>query len=132
MVKNPPASKRPGFNPWVGKIPWRREQLPTPVFWPGEFHDCTFHGVARRWTRMSNFHFQSIRNSHAKYEYAIPVYGESRKLRRIAPSLPSPPTYTSVIILFKYRNQTTRYTSSEVESGKSKRFRVRNVSLFTV
>ena len=29
---------RPGFNPWVGKIPWRRERLPTPVFWPGEFH----------------------------------------------------------------------------------------------
>ena len=28
----------PGFNPWVGKIPWRREQLPTPVFWPGEVH----------------------------------------------------------------------------------------------
>ena len=22
---------------WVGKIPWRRERLPTPVFWPGEF-----------------------------------------------------------------------------------------------
>ena len=21
-----------------GKIPWRRERLPTPVFWPGEFH----------------------------------------------------------------------------------------------
>ena len=20
------------FNPWVGKIPWRRERLPTPVF----------------------------------------------------------------------------------------------------
>ena len=29
---------RPPFNPWVGKIPWRRERLPTPVFWPGEFH----------------------------------------------------------------------------------------------
>ena len=29
---------RPGFYPWVGKIPWRRERLPTPVFWPGEFH----------------------------------------------------------------------------------------------
>ena len=29
---------RPGFNPCVGKIPWRREKLPTPVFWPGEFH----------------------------------------------------------------------------------------------
>ena len=30
--------RTPGFNPWVGKIPWRREWLPTPVFWPGEFH----------------------------------------------------------------------------------------------
>ena len=29
---------RPGFNPWVGKIPWRREWLPTPVFLPGEAH----------------------------------------------------------------------------------------------
>ena len=29
---------RPGFGPWVGKIPWRRERLPTPVFWTGEFH----------------------------------------------------------------------------------------------
>ena len=27
-----------GFDPWVGKILWRRERLPTPVFWPGEFH----------------------------------------------------------------------------------------------
>ena len=26
------------FNPWVRKIPWRREWLPTPVFLPGEFH----------------------------------------------------------------------------------------------
>ena len=23
---------------WVGKIPWRRERLPIPVFWSGEFH----------------------------------------------------------------------------------------------
>jgi len=28
--------RRPGFNPWVGKIPWRRQWLPTPVFSPGE------------------------------------------------------------------------------------------------
>ena len=30
--------RRPGFSPWVGKMPWRREWLPTPVFLPGEFH----------------------------------------------------------------------------------------------
>ena len=33
-----PQCRRPGFDHWVGKIPWRRERLPTPVFWPGEFH----------------------------------------------------------------------------------------------
>ena len=26
------------FSPQVGKIPWRRKWLPTPVFSPGEFH----------------------------------------------------------------------------------------------
>ena len=30
--------KRPGFSPWVGKIPWIREWQPTPVFLPREFH----------------------------------------------------------------------------------------------
>ena len=24
---------------WVWKIPWRRERVHTPVFWPGEFHE---------------------------------------------------------------------------------------------
>ena len=28
---------RPGFDPWVGKIPWRREWKPIPAFLPGEF-----------------------------------------------------------------------------------------------
>ena len=30
--------RRPGFHSWIGKIRWRRDRLPTPVFWPGEFH----------------------------------------------------------------------------------------------
>ena len=45
LVKNLPAMREtwvwipglgrsPGEDPWVRKIPW----LPTPVFWPGEFH----------------------------------------------------------------------------------------------
>ena len=28
--------QRPGFDPWVGKIPWRRAWQPTPVSLPGE------------------------------------------------------------------------------------------------
>ena len=35
MVKNYPA-RGPRFDPWVGKIPWRRAWQPTPVFLPGE------------------------------------------------------------------------------------------------
>ena len=30
--------KRRGFDPWVGKIPWRRAWQPTLVFLPGESH----------------------------------------------------------------------------------------------
>jgi len=31
------STGRPVFYPWVGKIHWRRERIPSPVFWPGEF-----------------------------------------------------------------------------------------------
>ena len=31
LVKNSQC-RRPRFNSWVGKIPWRRDKLPTPVF----------------------------------------------------------------------------------------------------
>ena len=30
--------KRRGFDPWIGKIPWRRAEQPTPVLLPGESH----------------------------------------------------------------------------------------------
>ena len=29
---------RPGFNPWVGRISWRRKWQPIPVFFPGKSH----------------------------------------------------------------------------------------------
>ena len=37
LVKNLSAVQETWVHPLVGKIPWRREQLPTPVFWPREF-----------------------------------------------------------------------------------------------
>ena len=30
--------RRPGMDPWVGKIPWKRKWQPTPAFLPGESH----------------------------------------------------------------------------------------------
>ena len=52
MVKNPPAMRETLFNPWVEKIPWRREGLTNPEFLPEEFHEqrsqqATVHGVQR-------------------------------------------------------------------------------------
>ena len=41
VVKNLPAKQQmqvQGFDPWVGKIPWRRKWRPTPVFFPGKSH----------------------------------------------------------------------------------------------
>ena len=38
MVKRLPTMQKTGFDPWVGKIPWRRKWQPTPVFLPGKFH----------------------------------------------------------------------------------------------
>ena len=39
LVKNPPAMLEDlDWIPGLGKISWRRERLPTPLFWPGESH----------------------------------------------------------------------------------------------
>ena len=57
-----PQCGRPGFDPWVGMILWRRERLPTPVFWPGQFQGerslaATIHGATKSQTWLTDFHF---------------------------------------------------------------------------
>ena len=45
--------RRPEFDPWVRKIPWRRKWQPTPVFSSGESHgqrSLAVHGFAQSWT----------------------------------------------------------------------------------
>ena len=44
LVKNPPVMQET----WVrGKVPWRRERLCTPKFWPGVSRYCIVHGLQR-------------------------------------------------------------------------------------
>ena len=59
MVKNRLQYRRPGFCSWGGKIPWRREQLSTLVFWPGDrgAWQATVHGVTKSWSWLSDFQF---------------------------------------------------------------------------
>ena len=58
---------RPGFDPWVGKIPWRRKWQPTPVFLPGKSHGRWNLVGYNPWghkesdmTEWLHFHFQSL------------------------------------------------------------------------
>ena len=36
------------FNPWFGKILWRKKWQPTPAFLPGEFHGGTWRARVHR------------------------------------------------------------------------------------
>ena len=47
--------KRHGFDPWVRKIPWKKEWLPTPVFLPGESHGQRSLGGCGPWGRVCVF-----------------------------------------------------------------------------
>ena len=47
---------RPRFDPWVRKIPWRREWQPTLVFLPGKIHgerSLAVHGAAKSQSELS-------------------------------------------------------------------------------
>ena len=81
LVKIHQQCGRLGFSPWVGKIPWWRERLPTPVFWPGEFHGlCRVHGVTKNQTGLNDFHFHAFRNqTRAMLKSYLLTKGEARR-----------------------------------------------------
>ena len=63
VVKNLPANagsyKGCEFDPWVGKILWRRKWQPPPVFSPGESHEQrSLAGYSpwlqKNWTRLND------------------------------------------------------------------------------
>ena len=66
LVKNLLQCGRPGLDPWVGKIPWQRERLPTPVFWPGEFH-----GLYSPWGRKDETERLSLSNESSSFNKEV-------------------------------------------------------------
>ena len=48
---------RPGFNPWVGKIPWRGKGYPLQYSGLENSMDCIVSGFTKSWTQLSDFHF---------------------------------------------------------------------------
>ena len=52
MIKNLPEMQELMFDPWVGKVPWKRGMAPHSSILPGEFQGqrslgATVHGVKR-------------------------------------------------------------------------------------
>ena len=77
--------KRRGFDPWLGKIPWRRKWQPASVFLPGKFHGprgawrATVHGVAKSQTletiiNIDNQLFSNIKKKIPKPKRTHTVY----------------------------------------------------------
>ena len=87
VVKNLPASRRCrrlGFDPWVGKIPWRRSWQPIPACWPGKSHGqrslagCSTRGHKERhnWaTELTRtHHFQKARECDVVRSSCLVLY----------------------------------------------------------
>ena len=57
LVKNPPAM---WFNPWVGKILWRWERLPTAAIWTEEFHGLYSPWGHKEWDMTEQLSFSLL------------------------------------------------------------------------
>ena len=56
--------RRPGFDPWVGKIPWSREWQPTSVFLPGESHGQKSLAGYSPWDRKESYTTEQLTHTH--------------------------------------------------------------------
>ena len=69
MEKNLPAV----FNPWVGKISWRRKWQPTPVFLPGEFHGHRSLVGYSKWGRKELDMTERLTHTHTLWKQDSPA-----------------------------------------------------------
>ena len=95
MVKNLSAwsrtcrkCKRYGFNPWVGKISWRRAQQPTPVFLPGESHRQRSLAGYSPWGRKSRTRLSALSHPRDPATYTTKTKHPPMTLAPLFQSLP--------------------------------------------
>ena len=60
--------RRPGFNPWVGKIPWKKKWQSTPVLLPGKSHGHRTLAGYSPWGH-ERVGYDLINNTHTCKEY---------------------------------------------------------------
>ena len=77
---------RPGFDPWGGKIPWRREWLPTSVFLPGEFQGQKSLVGSSPWGRKESDITERLTHTHWRHLMCRPLSVGTRLRGSIAGS----------------------------------------------
>ena len=77
--------KRPGFDPWVRKIPWRRKWQATPVSLPGESHqEGSLVGYSPQGRKELDMTKQ-LKNSNCSVHSHIKIYLAIKKIQLIDP-----------------------------------------------
>ena len=66
--------RRCGFDPWVGKIPWKRKWQATPVFLPGKSHGQRSLVGYRPWGRKRVRHTKQLNNDNNDKSYLDPEW----------------------------------------------------------
>ena len=82
--------KRYSFNPWVGEIPWSREQQPTSVFLPGKFPGQRSLGRYSPWGHK----FRHVYT--CTLETCLPVFKKPGEVRYVLKSQEKCGTYSSL------------------------------------
>ena len=80
--------RRQEFDPWVGKIPWRRKWQPTPVFLPGKSHGQRSLAGYSLWGR-KRFGHDLVTKEQRSYEGKtdLLLYQETKKGRKLGSSV---------------------------------------------
>ena len=92
MVESACNASLTGFDPWVGKISWRREWLPIPVLLDGEFHgqrSLVYYSPWGRkeadmteWLLLSLFLFQMVNRLPTTWESQVWSLGRKDPLEK--------------------------------------------------
>ena len=79
--------RRPGFDPGVGKIPWERKWLPTPVFLPGESHGQRSLEGHSPWDHKETDTTEQLTLSLAVFGNPDPNAGQHMKIKKLVLTL---------------------------------------------
>ena len=86
--------KRHRFNPWVRKIPWRREWQPTPVCLPRNFHAERSLAGCSPWGRKESDTTEWLSVTHSPDPWSTTLLSHHQPMRRkshtLQPSLQKP------------------------------------------